>query len=65
MHTCQSKKFPFTDCPNTGETLQNGVCKCPDGQSVQDGACKTTAGKSYEFDYSNDFNKRKKWLIIS
>ena len=37
---CQSTKFPFTDCPNTGETVQNGVCACANiGETVQNGTC--------------------------
>ena len=29
----------FTDCPNIGETVQNGACACPADQAVQNGAC--------------------------
>ena len=49
--------MPLTDCPNSGEivqngacicantfqTPQNGACTCPAGQTVQNGAC---VGKS-------------------
>ena len=48
---CNSMIFDFTACPNIGETVQDGVCKCPSGQSVQKGACvpntPISAGKSY------------------
>ena len=30
----------ITDCPNTGETVQNGACACANtGETVQNGAC--------------------------
>ena len=45
-------------CCIPGFVVQDGVCKCPAGQAVQNGAC--TTGKSYEFDYSNDFNHKEK-----
>ena len=32
--------FVFSDCPNTGETMKNGICACANtGETVQNGAC--------------------------
>ena len=54
-HFSNSIIIDFTDCPNigetvqngacacvnTGETVQNGVCACPANQIVQNGACES------------------------
>ena len=36
---CNSIIIDFTECPNMGETVQNGVCACPANQIAQNGAC--------------------------
>ena len=37
---CNSIIFDFTDCPNIGETVQDGACACANtGEIVQNGAC--------------------------
>ena len=38
----------FTDCPNSGEIVQNGYCVCPIGHLVHNGAC---TSKSHWFDH--------------
>ena len=39
-HCCNSTIIDFTDCPNAGEIVQNGVCACANtGETVQNGAC--------------------------
>ena len=50
----------FTACPNTGETVQNGVCTCPVGQAVHNGAC---TSKSHWFDHGlHNFFQIMNWF---
>ena len=41
--------FNFTDCPNVGETVQNGACTCANtGETVQNGACACPADQAVQ-----------------
>ena len=56
--------FDSTDCPNNGETVQNGACVCPVDQVVQNGNCarkflcfiKTIFPSSKQINYSYTAN---------